>query len=90
MYFIGQPIPKGLHVRHNFQTGVTEAKLLEEDNEKSDNTEDDKIKSLSLHSDAVLHDAANDLVLSIDELKERLKKIKLETGEDADSLVKIT
>ncbi|XP_015120292.1 nucleotide exchange factor SIL1 [Diachasma alloeum] len=82
----GQPIPKGLHVRHNFQTGATEAKLLEEDNETRENIDDKKMKSLSLHSDAVLHDAANDLVLSIDELKERLKKIKLETGDGADSL----
>ncbi|XP_063976544.1 nucleotide exchange factor Sil1 [Diachasmimorpha longicaudata] len=77
----GQPIPKGLHVRHNFQTGETQAKLLEENNETRENIDDKKMKSLSLHSDAVLHDAANDLVLSIDELKQKLKKIKLETGE---------
>lgn len=29
--FLGQSIPKGLHVRINLQTGMTEAKLLDED-----------------------------------------------------------
>ncbi|XP_011310023.1 nucleotide exchange factor SIL1 [Fopius arisanus] len=82
----GQSIPKGLHVRHNLKTKVIQAKLFEDDNDNQENNDDEKIKSLSLHSDAVLHDAANDLVLSIDELKEKLKKIKLETREDADSL----
>uniref|UniRef100_A0A6V7JEJ1 Uncharacterized protein n=1 Tax=Bracon brevicornis TaxID=1563983 RepID=A0A6V7JEJ1_9HYME len=47
---------------------------------------DDKKKSLSLHSDAVLHDISNDLVLSIDELKERLKKIKIQPGEEEDTI----
>lgn len=29
--FIGQKVPKGLHIRINFETGVTEAKLLDKD-----------------------------------------------------------
>ena len=32
MYFVGQAIPKGLHVRLNVQTGQREAKLMDGDN----------------------------------------------------------
>ncbi|XP_043274036.1 nucleotide exchange factor Sil1 [Venturia canescens] len=87
----GQPIPSGLHVRHDFQTGVTEARLLDED---SESTKDDDVnlqrKSLTLHPDESVRtpedvDAATDndkkyadeMKITVEELKARLKKINL-------------
>lgn len=32
----GQSIPKGLHIRMNFQTGIKEAKLLDESESETD------------------------------------------------------
>lgn len=89
MIFQGQPIPSGLHVRHNFQTGITEAKLLDEE---SDSAKDDDVnlqrKSLTLHPDKSLRtpeddDAvtnndkkyADDMKITVEELKAKLKKI---------------
>ncbi|XP_046493114.1 nucleotide exchange factor Sil1 isoform X1 [Neodiprion pinetum] len=82
----GTPIPKGLHVRHNFQTGITEAKLMEpSEKEISDN--DEMRKSVALHPDAenlkpseindgqIQHDDRT-LKISGEELKTELKKIK--------------
>ncbi|XP_008554145.1 nucleotide exchange factor Sil1 [Microplitis demolitor] len=79
----GQPIPRGLHVRHDFQTGVTEAKL---DDEKKDISH----RSLALHSEASESDdnfVKNDnerskLKISLEELKTRLKKIKIDANND--------
>ncbi|XP_050463604.1 nucleotide exchange factor Sil1 isoform X2 [Cataglyphis hispanica] len=88
----GTPIPKGLHVRHNFATGVTEAKLMddtEEVKEDDENTNRSNSKSLTLHPDkSVLENKEVDpvkikkdsesLKFPIDELKARLKKLKQE------------
>ncbi|XP_066592695.1 nucleotide exchange factor Sil1 isoform X2 [Prorops nasuta] len=53
----GVPIPAGLHVRYNFQTGVTEAKLMddEEENESINNNANDS-KSLTLHPEEAIQD----------------------------------
>ncbi|KAF5284303.1 hypothetical protein FQA39_LY04596 [Lamprigera yunnana] len=60
----GQKIPKGCHVRINFETGITEAKILEE-NKKSD------------ESNAVVRVTENsDCQYSRVDLKEALKNIK--------------
>ncbi|XP_014226033.1 nucleotide exchange factor SIL1 [Trichogramma pretiosum] len=47
----GKPIPQGLHVRHNFQTGITEAKLLDKNEEKDTKVSSDSLptSSLTLH-----------------------------------------
>lgn len=85
---LGQPIPSGLHVRYNFQTGITEAKLLSAEDEK--NTDDKNIaNSLTLHSDALDNDddeipaktdaiSNTNLKMSLQELKAKLKNIKSE------------
>lgn len=78
--FTGTPIPKGLHVRHNFQTGITEAKLL--DPEESSSVDNDTPKSLVLHPDAATNDDTaetdvdNSVKISGEELKAKLKEIK--------------
>ncbi|XP_034937231.1 nucleotide exchange factor SIL1 isoform X2 [Chelonus insularis] len=87
----GQPIPKGLHVRHNFQTGLTEAKLLDKDDKVEEKADDQKQKSLTLHSEASVDNendlqsdnmpSVNRIKLSLENLKARLKKIKFETNE---------
>ncbi|CAH0554587.1 unnamed protein product [Brassicogethes aeneus] len=62
----GQKIPKGLHVRFNFDTGVTEAKLLDE----SENTyKNQAIIPIDGSSD-------KDFLLDKDAIKESLKRIK--------------
>ncbi|KAK2579273.1 hypothetical protein KPH14_008232 [Odynerus spinipes] len=88
----GTPIPAGLHVRHNFQTGVTEAKLMDDDETKekdfNNNVNHSHSKSLILHPDKTLLESKDDdesvkstkksemLKFPIKELKARLKKIK--------------
>ncbi|KAK0182240.1 hypothetical protein PV327_000399 [Microctonus hyperodae] len=84
----GQPIPSGLHVRYNFQTGITEAKLLSAEDEKK--ADDEKISNwLALHSDALDYDddeisaktdatSNTNLKMSLQELKAKLKNIKSE------------
>ncbi|KAF7990880.1 hypothetical protein HCN44_000685 [Aphidius gifuensis] len=75
----GQPIPKGLHVRHNFQTGITEAKLMDDDNnsviknEKSD---------LVLHPEAAISDGDD---TPINELKRKLRNMMFEADESSDN-----
>lgn len=93
----GTPLPAGLHIKHNFQTGETEAKLMDEKEteKKTDKKLNDSQKnSLTLHPDNPLTDKNNllkkeelpsdDLKLSFDELKAMLKKIK---SDEADSLL---
>ena len=46
-WILGQPIPKGLHIRYNLQTGHTEAKILDEDHETT-NDDANYRKSTSL------------------------------------------
>ncbi|XP_054005696.1 nucleotide exchange factor Sil1 [Hylaeus anthracinus] len=85
----GTPIPAGSHVRHNFRTGVTEVKLMDnKDAEKKSSNESSShsiSNSLTLHPDMAVtedHDSSiatekSDLFDSpIEELKARLKKIK--------------
>lgn len=92
---LGTPIPKGLHVRHNFMTGVTEAKLMDDTDEvkeDDENTNQSSSKSLTLHPDkAVLESEEADTVkirkeseplkFPIDELKAKLKKLKQEKAQ---------
>nr|XP_050860838.1 nucleotide exchange factor SIL1 [Vespula vulgaris] len=60
----GEPIPGGLHVRHNFQTGVTEAKLMDDEETKekdfNENTNQSHSKSLILHPDKTLLESEDD------------------------------
>lgn len=84
----GTPIPQGLHIRHNLQTGVTEAKLMDDKEEKSsdDNLDSPQQNSLTVHPEKLLSDeenrlldkeeATNKMKIPIDELKAMLKKIK--------------
>lgn len=92
---LGTPIPKGLHVRHNFMTGVTEAKLMDDADEIKEDDETvngSNSKSLTLHPDkSVLETEEADpvkikkesesLKFPIDELKARLKKLKQEEAD---------
>lgn len=96
----GTPIPKGIHVRHNFQTGVTEAKLLDkDDSEDADSTlNHSELKSLTLHPDKAVLQSENETPAAateksdlssypLKELKERLKKMKQdekESGSESD------
>lgn len=69
----GQKIPKGLHVRVNFESGITEAKLLDE------NTTEET-KAVVQVPDAENSNTENSahFKLSQEELKEALKNIKSE------------
>lgn len=93
---VGTPIPKGLHVRHNFATGVTEAKLMDDAEEVKEDTDESANRSnsnsLTLHPDkSVLKSEEAEpvkikkdpvsLKFPIDELKARLKKLKQEETE---------
>ncbi|CAG5108119.1 Similar to Sil1: Nucleotide exchange factor Sil1 (Drosophila melanogaster) [Cotesia congregata] len=81
----GQPIPSGLHIRYNFETKVTEAKLMDKDD--NDNKSP---SSLTIHPEALVNDEDDILVhnneqhsklkLSLEELKTRLKKIKTDAN----------
>ncbi|XP_014212023.1 nucleotide exchange factor SIL1 [Copidosoma floridanum] len=93
----GTPIPPGLHIRHNLQSGVVEAKLLDE-NEKDASSKnihrDGKKNSLTLHPEKSVRDedvqeATKDAQsektkVPLDELKAMLKKIK---SDEADELI---
>ncbi|XP_076246014.1 sil1 nucleotide exchange factor [Calliopsis andreniformis] len=94
----GTPIPEGLHVRHNFQTGVTEAKLMdseevkEKDSETSNNT---RTSSALLYVEepiaeeqtlSVAKDKSDLFEYPLEELKARLKKIKQDDAERASEL----
>ncbi|KAH0955659.1 hypothetical protein HN011_001345 [Eciton burchellii] len=60
----GTPIPKGLHVRHNFATGVTEAKLMDDTEEMKEETKENvdestnrsNSKSMTLHPDKAVQE----------------------------------
>ncbi|KAG5345313.1 SIL1 factor, partial [Acromyrmex heyeri] len=96
----GTPIPKGLHVRHNFATGVTEAKLMDDTEEDDENTNRSNSKSLTLHPDkSVLEneepesvkikkvsESLNSLKFPIDELKARLKKLKQDEAAEVSNM----
>ncbi|XP_024867271.1 nucleotide exchange factor SIL1 [Temnothorax curvispinosus] len=87
----GTPIPKGLHVRHNFATGVTEAKLMDDAEEDDENANRSNSKSLTLHPDkSVIEDEEPDLLkvkkvtdMIIDDLKASLKKLKQDEADAA-------
>ena len=82
-------------MRHNFATGVTEAKLMDDTEEDDENTNRSNSKSLTLHPDkSVLEneepdsvkikkvsESLNSLKFPIDELKARLKKLKQDEAE---------
>ncbi|XP_051170498.1 nucleotide exchange factor SIL1 [Leptopilina boulardi] len=80
----GTPIPKGLHVRHNFETGKTEAKLIDindKSEESMENKEENRGKSLIIHADELQKEEKEKLTNSfskipIEELKLKLKNIK--------------
>lgn len=92
----GTPIPGGLHVRHNFQTGVTEAKLMDsedvEEKDLSENLNSSNINSLTLHPEKAIFEEKDPTEKSnlfhhpIEELKARLKKIKQDSGENIPEL----
>ncbi|KAJ8932790.1 hypothetical protein NQ314_014494 [Rhamnusium bicolor] len=81
----GQKIPKGLHVRINFETGITEAKLLDE-NETNKNSalqkipqdgegDDDKLLNTMVIKEA-LKKIKNDEILKPDEIKKTNEKFR--------------
>lgn len=73
----GQPLPRGLHISHNLTSGITKAKLM--DNNNSINIENKESQLLAMpHLNAVDED---NLTIPIDELKEKLKKIKLDADQ---------
>lgn len=83
----GQPIPKGLHIRHNFETGKTEAKLLDPDDNSKESTENtnNRAKSLIVHADQLQKEENEKLTkesakpfseIPLEELKLKLKNIK--------------
>lgn len=89
---LGQPIPSGLHIRYNFETKVTEAKLMDKD--ENDNKSP---SSLAIHPEALVNDEDDNLVhnneqhsklkLSLEELKTRLKKIKTDANSNMKQVV---
>ncbi|CAL7946319.1 unnamed protein product [Xylocopa violacea] len=94
----GTPIPGGLHVRHNFQTGVTEAKLMDsEDAEEKDangNLNNSNANSLTLHPEKAIFEEEDPIPTEksdlfnhpIEELKARLKQIKEDSGKNIPEL----
>lgn len=92
----GTPIPEGLHVRHNFQTGVTEAKLMDsEETEEKDSNENLNSNSLTLHPEKAISEDEEPPIFSektnvfdypLEELKARLKKIKQDEAETSPEL----
>ncbi|XP_076279663.1 sil1 nucleotide exchange factor [Lasioglossum baleicum] len=92
----GTPIPEGLHVRHNFQTGVTEAKLMDsEETEEKDSNENLSSNSLTLHPEKAISEDEEPPIFSektnmfdypLEELKARLKKIKQDEAETSPEL----
>lgn len=84
-------------MRHNFATGVTEAKLMDAAEEDDETANRSNSKSLTLHPDnAVLENEEPDpvkikkvsesLKFPIDELKARLKKLKQAEAEAASTM----
>ena len=97
-YSLGTPIPGGLHVRHNFQTGVTEAKLMDNEDVKekdsNENLNSSNTSSLTLHPEKAIFEDKDPVPTEksdlfnhpIEELKARLKKIKQDSGENIPEL----
>ena len=55
MYFAGQAVPPGLHVRMNLQTGLTEAKLLDREEEESRAIEESQSAIVSVEPSKISH-----------------------------------
>lgn len=90
----GTPLPEGLHIRHNFETGVTEAKLMDnedaEEKDSKENSNHSRSNSLTLHPDKAVSEEPEPSIAAeksdlfdypIEELKARLKKIKQDDAE---------
>lgn len=61
-HFLGQKVPQGLHYRINLQTGFKEAKILEEEKEKTsllqiDKEQDDETTAKDLNTDVEMESA---------------------------------
>lgn len=83
-FITGQPIPPGLHVRINFQTGKKEAKLLDPD-EKTDPEEN---TGMAISSDPQDDTAQDDHETDYSRLKEALKNIPDEGFEYSEEKLK--
>ncbi|KAL7298811.1 hypothetical protein TKK_0008552 [Trichogramma kaykai] len=88
----GKPIPQGLHIRHNFQTGITEAKLLDKNEEKDSKVSSDSLptSSLTLHPQkSIKNDDSittkkklyRKHMISKDDLRKLIEKFKLHEDE---------
>ncbi|KOC68284.1 Nucleotide exchange factor SIL1, partial [Habropoda laboriosa] len=94
----GMPIPKGLHIRHSFETGVTEAKLMDseetEEKDSNENLKSSNTNSLTLHPEKAIVEEKEPVATEksdlfnhpIEELKARLKKLKQDGGENVPEL----
>lgn len=90
--FLGQAIPRGLHVRMNLQTGVKEAKLLDDNEEADDANAPDVVKGtqeqsvnkaiIPLEKNDSEDEAAMDLKAELmrENIIQALKQIKSEDG----------
>lgn len=91
----GTPIPAGLHVRHNFETGITEAKLMDPDEGEEENSTENSNRfnttSVALQLNNVLEKPDSEAPVtvkkkpesnhySLQELSAQLKKIKEDVG----------
>lgn len=66
--FLGQAIPRGLHVRMNFETSITEAKLLDPE-EEDESKEDGKLRSLSVLPEHKNNNATQNDTVTVNEPK---------------------
>ncbi|CAH1964902.1 unnamed protein product [Acanthoscelides obtectus] len=65
----GQKVPKGLHYRINFETGVKEAKLLDDEDEQSRKERKNELLEIP-------NDEENHALLDTEIIKQAIKKIK--------------
>lgn len=80
MSVAGQPLPAGLHYRLNINTGETEVKLLEP------NEDDDKTGLVALTADEQVDNSDDLSYMSRDELKKVLAEITADdVNEDSNS-----
>lgn len=86
-----QGIPRGLHVRMNIQTGIKEAKLLDDTDQSSKRDPKEKIKnyieSLNDHKNDG-SGAKNRILTTHEELKNNLKESNLQVNSDTDIIKK--
>lgn len=85
LVIVGTPLPPGLHIKHNLQTGVTEAKLMDED-EAEESKQGGQSNSLTMHPEkSGEHEESNlsreeeptdQAKIPIDDLKAMLKRMK--------------